>query len=343
MKALFIGGTGTISLAITKRIAQNPDWELCLLNRGNRTEEVPEPVHLIEADIQDEASVAEKLADMHFDVVADFIAFVPEHIERDIRLFAGKVKQYFFISSASAYQKPLSDFRITESTPLCNPYWQYSRDKIACEERLIREYRDHGFPVTIVRPSHTYGDTSVPVALHGAEGSWQVIRRMMDGKPVIVPGDGSSLWTLTHNSDFAKGFVGLMGNPHAIGEAVQITSEESLTWNQIYQIIGEALGVTPKLIHIATDFLTACDPQMKGGLLGDKSNTVYFDNQKLKRLVPGFQATVRFDQGVRRTLRYIQGRPEYQTEDPVFDHWCDDVIKAYHSGLQRFFEIHPQS
>lgn len=193
MKALFIGGTGTISMAITRMLAGNPDWEFYLLNRGNRIEQIPQGVHVIQSDIQDEASVAEKLSGMQFDVVADFIAFVPEHIERDIRLFAGKTKQYIFISSASAYQKPLSDFRITESTPLCNPYWQYSRDKIACEERLMREYRENGFPVTIVRPSHTYGDTSVPVALHGAGGSWQVIRRMMEGKPVIIPGDGSSL------------------------------------------------------------------------------------------------------------------------------------------------------
>lgn len=230
MKALFIGGTGTISMAITRMLAGNPDWEFYLLNRGNRIEQIPQGVHVIQSDIQDEASVAEKLSGMQFDVVADFIAFVPEHIERDIRLFAGKTKQYIFISSASAYQKPLSDFRITESTPLCNPYWQYSRDKIACEERLMREYRENGFPVTIVRPSHTYGDTSVPVALHGAGGSWQVIRRMMEGKPVIIPGDGSSLWTLTHNTDFAKGFVGLMGNAHALGEAVQITSDESLIW-----------------------------------------------------------------------------------------------------------------
>ncbi|MFQ9951554.1 MAG: SDR family oxidoreductase [Clostridium sp.] len=337
MKALFIGGTGTISMAITRMLAGNPDWEFYLLNRGNRIEQIPQGVHVIQSDIQDEASVAEKLSGMQFDVVADFIAFVPEHIERDIRLFAGKTKQYIFISSASAYQKPLSDFRITESTPLCNPYWQYSRDKIACEERLMREYRENGFPVTIVRPSHTYGDTSVPVALHGAGGSWQVIRRMMEGKPVIIPGDGSSLWTLTHNTDFAKGFVGLMGNAHALGEAVQITSDESLTWNQIHQIIGGALGIEPKLIHIATDFLVACDPQMEGGLLGDKSNTVFFDNRKLKRLVPGFQATVRFDQGVRRTLCYIQGHPEYQTQDPAFDHWCDAVLEAYDEG-QKYFQ-----
>lgn len=218
MRALLIGGTGIISMAITRLLAEKPEWELYLLNRGTRSAELPEGVKVIQADINNEEETAKALGDMTFDVVGEFIGFVPAQLERDFRLFEGRTKQYIYISSASAYQKPLSDYRITESTPLANPYWEYSRNKIACEEYLMKMYRENGFPVTIVRPSHTYDERSVPLGVHGSKGSWQVIRRMLDGKPVIIHGDGTSLWTMTHNSDFAKGYVGLMGNLHAIGE-----------------------------------------------------------------------------------------------------------------------------
>ena len=234
-----------------------------------------------------------------------------------------------YISSASAYQKPAVSPFITESTPLANPFWQYSRDKIACEDFLMGKFRTEGFPVTIIRPSHTYDERKVPLAVHGAHGTWQVLRRMLDGKPVIIHGDGSSQWTLTHNSDFAKGFVGLMGNVHAIGHAFQITSDETLTWNQIYGIIADALGVELKAYHVASDFLGAVGPyDFHGELNGDKGVTVLFDNKKLKRAVPGFHATVRFDQGVRRTIANILAHPELQIPDPEFDAWCDRVIAA---------------
>jgi nucleoside-diphosphate-sugar epimerase len=328
MRALFIGGTGTISTAITA-LAPRYGFELYLLNRGNRTSLVPEGVKVIEADIYDEAAVREKLKDMTFDVVAEFIAFHPDALKRDVRLFAGRTKQYIFISSASAYQKPLSSPYITESTPLYNPFWEYSRNKIACEEYLTEEYRRNGFPITIVRPSHTYGDFDVPLAIHGRNGSYSVIHRIKNGKKVIVHGDGSSLWTLTHNSDFAKAFVGLMGNVHAIGEAVQITSDESLSWNQIYKIIGDALGVEPKLVHIPSETLAKAHEDYIGGLLGDKTHSVIFDNSKIKRLVPGFTAAVRFDQGVRQTLDYIEKHPQLQRMDPEFDSWTDKMIEAY--------------
>ncbi|NLK27933.1 MAG: SDR family oxidoreductase [Clostridiales bacterium] len=328
MKALFIGGTGTISSAITA-LAPQHGFDLYLLNRGNRNDLVPDGVTLIQADINNENEVREKIKDMTFDVVADFIAYDVEAAIRDVRLFQGRTKQYIFISSASAYQKPLSNPFITESTPLYNPYWEYSRNKIAIEEYLMKEYRENGFPITIVRPSHTYGDFSVPVALHGRNGSFSVINRILNGKKVIVHGDGSSLWTVTHNSDFAKAFVGLMGNIHAIGEAVQITSDESLTWNQIYHIIGSALGVKPQIVHIPSELLAKANPDFEGGLLGDKSHTVIFDNSKLKRLVPGFTATVRFDQGVRKTLDYIFAHKELQKADPEFDMWTDQVIEIY--------------
>ena len=234
-----------------------------------------------------------------------------------------------FISSASAYQKPLSDYRITEGTPLANPYWEYSRNKIACEDYLMKMYREEGFPVTIVRPSHTYDERSVPLGVHGNNGSYSVIKRMKEGKPVIIHGDGTSLWTITHNSDFAKAFVGLLGNVHAIGEAVQITSDESVTWNQLYQIIADTLGVKLNAVHVSSEFLTACsDYDFEGSLTGDKSNTVVFDNSKLKRLVPGFNATVRADQGVRSTIEYVLSHPECQIEDEAFDAWCDKVVAA---------------
>lgn len=328
MKVLFIGGTGTISMAITRQLLKQ-GTELYLLNRGNRKSEELDQAHLICADINDEEDVKEKLAGMKFDVVADFIAFLPQQLERDYRLFAGKTKQYMFISSASAYQKPLSDYRVTESTPLSNPYWEYSQNKIACEDYLMQQYRQTGFPVTIIRPSHTYDERSIPLGVHGKNGSWQVAQRMLQGKPVIIHGDGTSLWTMTHNSDFAKGFIGLMGNLHAIGEAVQITSDESLTWNQIYQAIADALGVSLRPYYVPSDFLAKCgDYDFMGGLIGDKANSVVFDNSKLKRLVPSFCATKRYDEGIKEVVSYILEHPQLQKEDQEFDLWCDKIIAA---------------
>ena len=326
-KALFIGGTGTISTAITALLANDAGWDLTLLNRGSRSDEVPAGVRQIRADIADEADVAHKLEGMQWDCVCDFIGFTPDQVERDWRLFRGRTAQYMYISSASAYQKPPQSPFITERTPLENPFWEYSRNKIACEEFLFGKYREEGFPVTVIRPSHTYGDRSVPVGVHGDKGSWQVLRRMLDGKPVIIHGDGSSQWTLTHNTDFAKGFVGLMGHPKAIGEAFQITSDETLTWDQIHGIIAEALGVELKAYHVASEFLDAAGPyDFLGGLVGDKARTVLFDNAKLKGLVPGLKTEMPFAKGVRRTISHILAHPELQVPDPAFDAWCDRLI-----------------
>ena len=330
MKILFIGGTGTISSAITQQLATT-EHELWLLNRGNRKSEVPGNVKQIIADINDEEEVLCQLGDMRFDAVCDFIGFVPAQVERDFRLFAGRTRQYLYISSASAYNKPARSYVINEGTTLTNPHWQYSRDKIACEELLLKHYREDGFPVTIIRPSHTYCERSVPTSVHGPKGSWQVLKRMMEGKQVIVHGDGSSLWTMTWNGDFAKGFIGLLGNPHAIGEVFQIMSDESLTWNQIYQTVADALGVEYKPYYVSSEFLAAVAPaeyDLEGNLTGDKAVTVVFDCSKLKRAVPGFQATTRFDEGARRCVNYILAHPELQEEDPAFDAWCDRVILA---------------
>ena len=328
MKVLFIGGTGTISSAITRKAAARGD-ELYLLNRGNRSEGIPDSVKQIRCDIGDEKAATAALEGLAFDGVCDFIGFVPEQLERDYRLFAGRTKQFMYISSASAYHKPVRDYRINEGTSLANPYWEYSRNKIACEEYLMKRYRENGFPVTIVRPSHTYSERSVPVGVHGDNGSFQVLKRMLEGKPVIIPGDGTSLWTITYNEDFADGFLGLMGNPHAIGEAFQITNDESLTWNQIHEIVAGCLGVELKSYHVASEFLASVGPyDFMGSLIGDKANTVVFDNRKLKAAVPDFRPAIRAEEGLRRAVEYVMAHEECQKEDPAFDAWCDRVIAA---------------
>ncbi len=330
-RALFIGGTGTISTAIVKRLIEDLGWEVWVLNRGNRLNVLPEGVIHIAADINNEEEVLAKLGDTKFDAVCEFIGFTLDQIKRDYRLFKGRTKQYIFTSSASAYHKPAASYLITEGTTLANPYWQYSRDKIECEKFLMKVYREEGFPVTIVRPSHTYDERNIPLGVHGKNGFWQVIKRMQEGKPVIIQGDGSSLWTLTWNADFAIGYTGLMGNRHAIGEAFQITSDETLTWDQIYKTIADALDVELNAYHVATDFLIAAGDKygfdFTGSLKGDKSVSVVFDNTKLKRVVPDMATNVRFDMGVRIALDYVLSHPEEcQIEDPEFDSWCDRVI-----------------
>ncbi|MBR3454716.1 MAG: SDR family oxidoreductase [Bacteroidaceae bacterium] len=339
MKILMIGGTGTISSAITRQLVAG-GHELWLINRGNRNGDLPQEVRLVNGDINDHIDeVIAKLGNETFDAVCEFIGFVPKQVARDIKIFSGRTKQYVFISSASAYNKPVRQYVITEGTTLANPHWEYSRNKIACEELLMKAYREDGFPVTIVRPSHTYCERGVPLSVHGLKGSWQVLKRMMEGKHVIVHGDGSSLWTLTWNEDFARGFIGLLGNPQAIGEAFQIMSDESLTWNQIYQTVADALGVPFKPYYVASDFLAAVAPaayDFEGNLLGDKAATVVFDCSKLKRVVPGFCATTRFDQGVRYALAYLRNHPEAQIEDSEFDSWCDQVIETMEKTRKLF-------
>jgi nucleoside-diphosphate-sugar epimerase len=306
MKVLFIGGTGIISTS-SSRLAVERGLELWLLNRGKRDVAIP-GARTITADMSRPAEVAEALKDHAWDVVVNWIAFSPADIERDIGLFAGRTRQYVFISSASVYQKPLRCPIVSESTPLCNPYWEYSRNKIACEELLVRAYREQGFPATIVRPSLTYNDTNIPLAI-GGWTDYTVVDRMKRGRPVIVHGDGTSLWTITHADDFAKGFVGLLGNPLAVGEPFHITSDELLTWDQIYQTVAAAAGVEAKIVHIPSDFIVRCEPSLQGTVLGDKAVSVIFDNSKIKRFVPGFVATIPFHQGIRRTLAWFEADP----------------------------------
>lgn len=333
MRVLFIGGTGIISTACT-RLAAEKGIDLTLLTRGRRAVDLPAGVKTISVDIDDAANASKALSEDSFDAVVDWIAFTPDQIERDLKLFRGRVRQYVFISSASAYQKPATNYPITESTPLANPFWDYSRNKIACEERLLRAYREEGFPITIVRPSLTYGETQVALAINSWAKSYTVVDRMRRGKKVIVPGDGSSLWTITHNTDFAKGLVGLLGLEPAIGHAFHITSDEVMTWDQYYRITAEAAGVEPALIHIPSDFIAACLPSALGGLLGDKAVSVVFDNTKIKRFVPGYCATTPFGQGIRRTLAWFDADPVRRQIDEEANATWDKLIEAYERGMR---------
>lgn len=323
MKVLFIGGTGIISTACAARAIEK-GIDLTLLNRGKSSRPTAEGAKIITADIHDPASMRSALAGKDFDVVVDWIAFTKQDVQKDIDFFIGKTGQYVFISSASAYQTPASNLPIRESTPLENPFWEYSRNKIACEELLIAEYRKNKFPFTIVRPSHTYDHTSFPV-----DGGYSVIDRMLKGKPVIVHGDGTSIWTLTHNTDFAKGFVGLLGNSRAKGEIFHITSDEWLTWNQIYLLLGEAAGVNPQLVHVPSELIASYDKNIGAGLLGDKAHSAIFDNSKIKQVVPEFVCTVPFARGVEGIIAWHKADPIRQKVDSNFDQMCDLLLANY--------------
>ena len=328
MKVLFIGGTGIISSACTQ-LAVDKGIDLYHLNRGQSARPTPEGVTVLRGDIREPESASQALADHTFDAVVDWIAFTPDHIETDIALFAGRTKQFVFISSASAYHTPPLNLPVTESCPLYNPFWQYSRNKIACEERLMQAYRESGFPMTIVRPSHTYDRTLMPMG-HG----YTAIARMRQGKKVIVHGDGTSLWTLTHHKDFAVGFVGLLGNPHALGDTFHITNDEILTWNQIYTMMANAAGVdAPQLVHIPSDFIAAFDPDWGAGLLGDKAHSMVFDNTKIRRTVPDYNPTIPFHQGAGEIMAYYDADPARQTIDTAHDEMMDRIIAAYEAAL----------
>src|SRR5690349_16798632 len=334
MKILFIGGTGIISSACSS-LALARGHELVLLNRSvSRKISVPEGAVVLQADVyREEARIAKLLEGRHFDAVVDFVAFTTQDIERDLRLFRDKTDQFVFISSASAYQKPVRNYIITEETPLENPYWEYSRNKIASENRLMQAYRNDGFPVTIIRPSHTYGPTQIPLGVSSWAHPWTVVDRMKRGQKVIVPGDGTSLWVLTWNEDLAKGLVGLLGNKKAIGEAFQITSDEVLSWDQIYLEAYRALGLEPNIIHIAADLIAMYDPDSLGGLVGDKANSEVFDNSKIKRFVPEYSCEVTWADGVRRSLAWFEANREFQTIDHAMNSTWDRMISSYEQAF----------
>lgn len=328
MRILLIGGTGIISSAVSA-LAVERGMETHLLIRGQSSGLRPPPSGAIvhQADVRDLDSARTALAGRQFDAVVDFVAFTPEHIESDLELFRERTGQLVFISSASAYHKPVRHLPITESTPLHNPFWQYSRDKIACEERLIAAYRDEGFPITIVRPSHTYDKTLLPFDPHGAGGT--VLSRIDRNLPVVVHGDGTSLWTLTHHADFALGLLGLLGNPAALGEAFHITSDEQLPWNEIVQCVARAAGKSARLVHVPSDVIARKHPAWGAGLLGDKAHSVIFDNSKIKGLVPDFHARIVFHQGAREIVEFYRTRPDLCRPDPAIDRLMDELVERF--------------
>lgn len=330
MKFLFIGGTGLISSACSD-LALARGHELHILNRSVSTKyPLPDGATLLEADVHaDEAHLAELLAGHRFDAVVDYIAFTAEDIQRDLRLFRDRTDQFVFISSASAYQKPVHNYLITEETPLENPFWDYARNKIACENLLMEEYRENRFPVTIIRPSHTYGPTQIPLAVSSWGYPWTVVDRMRHGRKVIVPGDGTSLWVLTWNADFAKGLVGLLGDKKAIGEAFQITSDQVLSWDQIYLEVYQALGLEPNVIHIPSDLIARFDEHALGSLIGDKANSVVFDNSKIKRFVPDYNCQVDWAEGLQRSIAWFEAHPEFQIVDENANEVWDRILASY--------------
>ncbi|CAN7540156.1 NAD-dependent epimerase/dehydratase family protein [Pseudarthrobacter oxydans] len=324
---LFIGGTGVISAAAAER-AVALGHRLTILNRGRSTRPVPDGAEILTADVRDASAVRAVLAGREFDAVADFITFTADQAQASLDLFAGRTGQYVFISSASAYQKPPTRLPILESTPLKNPFWQYSRDKIACEELFYKAYREQDFPLTVVRPSHTYDRTKIAMV-----GGWTDIHRMRSGLPVMVHGDGTSLWTLTHSQDFAKAFVGLLGRPQAVGESYTITSDEYLPWNQIYQLFARATGVPePELVHVSSETIAAHSAELGANLLGDRSHSVVFDNTKIKSLVPGYHASIPFADGARQIVQWFDANPRLQTVDQDYMALSDRLIAWVRSG-----------
>jgi nucleoside-diphosphate-sugar epimerase len=327
LSVLFLGGSGIISSAST-RLAVERGLDLTVLNRGeSTTRPLPDGVRTLRADVRDPASVREALGDRQFDAVVDWVAFTPEHVRTDIELFTGRTGQYVFISSASAYQTPPARLPVTESTPLRNPHWQYSRDKIACEDLLVRAYREDGFPATIVRPSHTYDRTLVPL-----DGGWTALERMRQGKEVVVHGDGTSLWTLTHHTDFAQGFVPLLGHPRTLGEAFHLTSDDVLTWDQITHALAAAAGVEARIVHVPSDVIASHDPEWGAGLLGDKAHSMVFDNAKVRSVVPGYRATVPFELGAREIVDWFDTDPARKVVDARLDALMDRLVETYRVG-----------
>jgi len=329
MKVLFIGGTGVISSACSA-LAVERGLDLYLLNRGESKRAIPSAAKVLKGDIRDPESARSALGDLHFDIIVDWIAFTPDHIEADIELFRDRTDQFIFISSASAYQTPPARLPVTESTILDNPYWQYSRDKIACEERLVRAYREEKFPFTVVRPSHTYDRTMLPL-----KGRYTVIDRMRKGKKVVVHGDGTSLWVLTHNTDFAKGFVGLLANSQAIGEAFHITSDEIMTWNQIYELAANAAGVVADIVHVPSDVIAQYDAEWGIELFGDKAHSMIFDNSKIKRVVPDFTCATPFSRGVEEIIAWHDEDSNRQIIDDRWNEVFDKIIADRESNLTR--------
>jgi nucleoside-diphosphate-sugar epimerase len=325
LSVLMVGGTGKISSACVVRAIER-GFDVSVLNRKQTSvRPLPKGVTRLTADIGDQEATRRALGDRQFDAVAHFMLFDPARVDQDIELFKDRTGQFIFISSASAYQKPILRLPINESTPLANPYWEYSRRKIACEERLLSAYREHGFPATIVRPSHTYDRTGLPF-----NGGWTVVERMRLGKPVVVHGDGTSLWVLTHHDDFARAFVCLLANPLAIGDTFHITSDELLTWDQIHRLVAHTAGVAePRLVHVSSETIAKVLPEWGPGLIGDKAHSVIFDNSKIRGLAPGWEAKIPFAEGARQIIEWFDAQPGRRVIDENVDHAFDVLAEQY--------------
>jgi nucleoside-diphosphate-sugar epimerase len=334
VKLLFIGGTGIISTACVHR-AMALGHEVSVLNRGHtHGPDLPDGVTRLVADAYDPDAVRAAMAGQAYDSVVQWVGFTPDHVERDIEVFAD-AGQYVFISSATVYRKPPSHYVITENTPLSNPLWPYAHNKILCEDRLRAAYAERGFPMTIVRPSHTYGLTQIPVSVGSWTRPYTIVDRMRRGAKIIIPGDGTSLWTVTHSSDFAVGLVGLLGHPDAVGEAVHITSDDVLSWNDIYAHVAAAAGVDLDVLHVPSDALAAAEPDLLGSLWGDKAHSLVFDNSKIRRLVPDFDPRVPFGEGIRDTVAWFDAHPSHQGIDEAVNELCDRVAAVYAEALRR--------
>ncbi len=328
MDVLIIGGTGTISTAVVEQ-ALAEQHRVSILNRGSRL--LPATwqgqVECLVADYRDDAALTQVLGQRHWDVVVQFISYTAEDAARDVAFFRQRTEQFFFISSASAYQKPLQNPVITEETPLSNPYWPYSAHKAEAERCYLQAWEEEGFPVVLIRPSHTYGPRQIPVPIHGEKGSFAVLRRIQEHKPILVHGDGESLWTITWAADLAVGLVGLWGQKAACGEAFHITSDERLPWRRLLELSAEAVGEELILCPVSSAMLVQLRPDLQGPLLGDKAASVCFDNSKIKKWVPAFAPKVMAAEGIRRAWTYIQAHPELQVTDPAFDAFCDAVVE----------------
>jgi nucleoside-diphosphate-sugar epimerase len=330
MRVLLIGGTGNISTAVTQELAER-GVDVTVFNRGTRDVELPDGVRVVAGDIRDPASAREALGSEEFDVVVDWLAYVPRHVETDIDLFSGRIAQYVYISSATVYRRPSIPYRTSETAPLGNPHWKYAQDKIACEERLRQEQEERGFPVTVIRPSYTYGERWIPAVIAGQD--YTLVDRMLNGRPVISPGDGQSLWTMTHNTDFARAFAGILGREDAVGEAFNIMSDDVMTWDQIIETIAAAAGAEADIVHVPSDFMAAVDPELGANLLGDKSHSAVFDTSKIKRFVPGWEAVVPFREGVERSLAWFDADPSRKVVDPERNELIDRIVDAYLAGF----------
>ena len=322
---LLLGGTGTISTGVMEHL--RPTCHVTCLNRGSRP--LPQGVAQLVCDVNDDAAMAAALEGRHFDVVVDFLTYTPDQAERRVKQFLGKCGRYVFISTAMTYEKPPRTLMVSEKTPQFNPFSPYAQNKILCEGIFRAAYRQQGFPLTIVRPSFTYGDRGIPFVLRPNK-SYTLLRRLREGKPILVPGDGTVFWTITHNSDFARALAGLMANPDTLGEDFHITQDECMTWDAFARTLAQAAGAPePCIVHVASDELIREKPELRESLLGDQAQTAVFDNSKLRRFVPGFRFLMPYRDGVRRTILYMDAHPECQETDEDWNAWVDEVVRRH--------------